>query len=466
MQDSTPERDDPFEGAACPRVADVPAYAQGELSPSEQASFEGHLETCAACREELREVSAVLQGLRDLPSPSGPVDLVPEVISAWRREGLPASRRRRRRPVLAGLAAAAALVCIAVLARILVKGPMLGVHRGEETRPTASSGPGEMPAALAEAIDWLERTQEPSGGWRAERWEGESRYDVGLTGLALLALLDESHDGAASSSRRPAIDRAVKFLLGQQAEGGRFGPAIPAALYNHGIASVAVLETFGCHREERLREPIDRALRYIREGQTAGGGWGYLGDPSGETNTSVTTWPLQALLIARSLGWEGLDDSIAGGFRHLKRVCDDRGRLGYRKPGEFQRGSEGLSSMGAFCVLLDRKGTMFPAEMRNRVVDALARARGASREEVDLYRDFFLASALKATPARLQGPWLAETRSSLASRQVREGHDRGSWDPDDPWGSLGGRLYSTALSALVLQVERRGDRLASWAARG
>ena len=116
-------------------------------------------------------------------------------------------------------------------------------------------------------------------------------------------------------------------------------------------------------------------------------------------------------------------------------------------------------------MLLDRKGTMFPAPLRNRVVDALARARGASRGDVDIYGDFFLASALKASPERQQGPWLAEKRLGLASRQVREGDDRGSWDPDDPWGPVGGRLYSTALSALVLQVESRGERLASWAAR-
>ena len=465
MQDSTPERNDPFAGAACPRAADAAAYAQGELSPSERASFEGHLEGCLTCREELKEASAVLDGLRDLPSPSGPVDLVPDVLAVWRRERAPASRPWRRRPAIARLAAAAAIVCVAVLGKVLVQGPSPGAGPGGEERTAASARPGEMPAALAEAVDWLERAQEPSGGWKAERWEGEARYDVGLTGLAVLALLDGSCAGDSTSAHRRALDRAVEYLLGEQAEEGRFGPAIPAALYNHGIASVALLETYGCHREERLREPIDRALRYLRGGQTAGGGWGYLGDPSGETNTSITTWPLQALLIARSLGWEGLDEAIAGGFRHLKRVCDERGRVGYRRPGDFQRGSEALSSMGAFCLLLDRKGTMFPEPLRNRVVDALARARDASRSDIDLYRDFFLASALKASPERQQGPWLAETRRELASRQVREGDDRGSWNPDDPWGPLGGRLYSTALSALVLQAERRGERLASWASR-
>ncbi|HKX46730.1 MAG TPA: hypothetical protein VJP77_08500, partial [Planctomycetota bacterium] len=35
----------------------------------------------------------------------------------------------------------------------------------------------------------------------------------------------------------------------------------------------------------------------------------------------------------------------------------------------------------------------------------------------------------------------------------------GSWDPDGPWGYSGGRVYSTALGALCLQVHHRYGRL-------
>ena len=36
---------------------------------------------------------------------------------------------------------------------------------------------------------------------------------------------------------------------------------------------------------------------------------------------------------------------------------------------------------------------------------------------------------------------------------------KGSWDPIDPWGPDGGRVYSTAIMALCLEVYYRYDRV-------
>jgi hypothetical protein len=37
--------------------------------------------------------------------------------------------------------------------------------------------------------------------------------------------------------------------------------------------------------------------------------------------------------------------------------------------------------------------------------------------------------------------------------QRQDGDEKGSWDPGAcPWGSVGGRVYSTALMALCLEV--------------
>ena len=35
------------------------------------------------------------------------------------------------------------------------------------------------------------------------------------------------------------------------------------------------------------------------------------------------------------------------------------------------------------------------------------------------------------------------------------GCERGSWDPSDRWGQAGGRVYSTALAVLTLEVYYR-----------
>ena len=51
--------------------------------------------------------------------------------------------------------------------------------------------------------------------------------------------------------------------------------------------------------------------------------------------------------------------------------------------------------------------------------------------------------------------WNVVVRDTLTSEQRRDGRFAGSWDPKGPWGRYGGRLYSTALSTLTLEVYYR-----------
>jgi len=51
--------------------------------------------------------------------------------------------------------------------------------------------------------------------------------------------------------------------------------------------------------------------------------------------------------------------------------------------------------------------------------------------------------------------WNVSLRDRLISEQRKLGNTAGSWDPKGPWGAYGGRVYSTALSALSLEVYYR-----------
>ena len=52
--------------------------------------------------------------------------------------------------------------------------------------------------------------------------------------------------------------------------------------------------------------------------------------------------------------------------------------------------------------------------------------------------------------------WNSHLQAALLPLQRRDAsvHD-GSWDPDPVWGGHGGRVYSTALSAMTLEVYYR-----------
>jgi hypothetical protein len=52
--------------------------------------------------------------------------------------------------------------------------------------------------------------------------------------------------------------------------------------------------------------------------------------------------------------------------------------------------------------------------------------------------------------------WNARMRDQLVNSQAKEGHESGSWFMLDPHGAgPGGRLYSTAMAAMVLEVYYR-----------
>ncbi len=60
---------------------------------------------------------------------------------------------------------------------------------------------------------------------------------------------------------------------------------------------------------------------------------------------------------------------------------------------------------------------------------------------------------------RLQGPrwvkWNEAISTTLTTSQITAGSASGSWDPDPLWGGYGGRVFSTSLGALCLEVYYR-----------
>ncbi len=46
-------------------------------------------------------------------------------------------------------------------------------------------------------------------------------------------------------------------------------------------------------------------------------------------------------------------------------------------------------------------------------------------------------------------------KKAILTNQRKDGDEKGSWDPVGPWGYSGGRVYSTALMTLCIEVNFR-----------
>jgi len=312
-------------------------------------------------------------------------------------------------------------------------------------------GDGERPAA----------TQESDGSWAPGKWDGQPKYTVALTGLAMLSFVADPRPPAGPYAE--AVARAAGYLVASQAPDGRLGPRFSGELYNHGIATVALLEHYALTRDESLKGPIARAVGHIRSNQTASGGWGYAGGR--RVNTSVTAWQLNAPLLASSLGWPDSRPAAEKGLAWLATMIDAEGRAGYERPGHFPDGSESLTAMAAF-LFGAAPGRPGEGEARgSKVARSLARAVAEERRDVDYYRSFFFAYALHAVEGT-GGGGRADTTggpapepSALVESQVTEGPYSGSFEPRDRWSVTGGRVYSTAMAALSLQADEHAPKM-------
>jgi hypothetical protein len=78
-----------------------------------------------------------------------------------------------------------------------------------------------------------------------------------------------------------------------------------------------------------------------------------------------------------------------------------------------------------------------------------------SPERINLYYWYYATLGMYQLQGDHWQRWNAAMQNTLVKRQRLDGDLAGSWDPDCLWGGYGGRIYSTAVSALCLEVYYR-----------
>ena len=85
-----------------------------------------------------------------------------------------------------------------------------------------------------------------------------------------------------------------------------------------------------------------------------------------------------------------------------------------------------------------------------------------AKGSIDMYYWYYGTLAMFQVGGEPWKKWNAAMKSAVVDSQRSDGDYcgyRGSWDPIDPWGNEGGRVYATATMAMCLEVYYRYDRV-------
>jgi hypothetical protein len=72
--------------------------------------------------------------------------------------------------------------------------------------------------------------------------------------------------------------------------------------------------------------------------------------------------------------------------------------------------------------------------------------------QIDLYSWTAGTEALALAGGEAWARWRTSLKDALLPSQQKTGSRAGSWDPADPWGREGGRIYATAAAVLCLET--------------
>jgi hypothetical protein len=355
---------------------------------------------------------------------------------------------------------------------------------GSTPGPAAGRGASTLSeAAVGAGLDWLRRHQETDGSWSCEKFRGRCQtegfkcggkgmplYDVGVSALALLAFLGAG-DSEQEGRHADVVKNGIAWLRSQQDAKGTFGTTEDYRYpFVHAMATLAMVENAALSGSTQARASAQRALDFlmaIRSPKQRA--WRYAEKPP-DSDATVTAWAVLALKAGQVAGIRNNDQGLRGASEFIRKITDDRtGRTGYLVKGDapfrFEaqqrkfppQESESLTACGMtvriFCGEEPRGSGLLRSQAR-LLLDRLPEWNPDSGR-IDLFYWHFGTIALAQLGGDEWARWYAAVKDAMLSGQQKgePGEDcrRGSWDPIDPWGTQGGRVYATAMAVLCLE---------------
>lgn len=373
-----------------------------------------------------------------------------------------------------------------------------GFHRTGPERQAAITQFGGTPLtenAVEIGLRWLAAHQAPNGTWdrfeftrqcpsglacthTATEWR-DSDLTAGVTGLCVLAFLGAGYTDR-EGPHQETVARGIDGLLRLQLATGDFSTNTAAVGYDNALATFALAEYLVMTRDERVRPALERAVRRIVNSQQPLGGWTYLPDAqAGRNDTSITAWMVQALQTAAVAGIKVPRSTLALAALHITRATESSGRVWYADAGTGYYGVNRFSlqpmyrygpamvaaGMTSGQLLGWRNDTTLRRKQRALLLGeppSAAEFQGGDKDDLHgPYYWYYGTIAMFQSGGDQWDRWNAAMRDALLPLQDRDknAHTYGSFQPFGQgwgkWGRIGGRVYTTAIGVLTLEIYYR-----------
>ena len=355
-------------------------------------------------------------------------------------------------------------------------------------------GSVETEGCVQDGLSWLIRHQAGDGSWSSvclgpkasnalSKCEADEKacttpgepFVMAQTGLALLALQASGNYESNEEKYSSQVKRGLDWLIEhQQPDGALVG--VPKGqpqnypttyMYEHAMASFALAEACAVRKaqgkpdEPRLKSAAKKAIEFIEEHQHNDGGWRYTVNKQERSDCSVSGWAILALKSAREAEIPVREDTVNEARYFFKSCETSDGRTSYQA-GE-NANSDAITAVGMLAHLLLLKEPEAPivkssaSYLAGRADSYRNSVRSGTAEFYTLYN---ATLAMYQTGGENWSRWNDAVRDAVVANQTKgSGCDRGSWDPRGTFrGGMGGRIYSTALATLMLEVYYRFTR--------
>ncbi len=311
-------------------------------------------------------------------------------------------------------------------------------------------GSAETERAVGLALEWFARHQETDGRWTGKGFDdrcgacgGASEFDAdaAMTSMALLCYLGAGHTHQGDGPYREVVARGIRWLVQRQAPNGDLRRG--ETMYGQTVATVALCEALAMTGDQGLTDPARRAVAFVLGASARGAAGG---------DTAVLGWLVMAVESARRAGIKVPTDTFASAEKWLGYVSapGTPGRYAYRKS---DAPSVEMTAEAMFVRQLVGHARTEPMMIESARYVLSTPPKWT--EGAPTLHWYYATLALFEHQGESWSAWNGALVPELVGHQRQDGAAAGSWDPQDRWSRMGGRIYQTAVCTLSLEVYYR-----------